>query len=191
MVYGVVVRRKSFATMDCSVAQSLEVLGEWWTLLVIRDAFLGVTKFDEFRIRLGIAPNVLGDRLEKLVSSGVMVRVPYRVRPERFEYRLSEKGRDIFAVLVALRQWGDRWLARAEPSVVLQHVTCGHLTTALLSCSECGRAVTPRNVLARGRLLPARHRSGADDVNPGQPLRKAEDLAAGQFEDPGVGAVRT
>ena len=187
------VRRKSFASMDCSVARSLEQVGEWWTLLVIRDAFLGVTRFDEFRSRLGIAPNVLSDRLETLVSTGVLRRDLYSTRPVRHDYRLTEKGRDLFGVLVALRQWGDRWLTRDEPPVVLEHVTCGHTTTALLSCSECGREVTARNVLARGRLLPARHRraSAADHVDPGQAGGKGDDLARGELEHPGIRPVRT
>ena len=99
--------RKSFADMDCSVAQCLEVVGDWWTMLIVRDAFLGVTRFDDFRQRLGISRNILQQRLTKLVDAGVLKRVPYSEHPPRDDYRLTAKGRDLWPVLTAMRQWGD------------------------------------------------------------------------------------
>lgn len=100
-------RRASFSDMNCSVAQSLEIVGEWWTLLIIRDAFFGVTRFDAFSERLGIARNVLTQRLETLVEHGVFTKEPYQDKPVRYDYRLTEKGRDLWLVLTALRQWGQ------------------------------------------------------------------------------------
>jgi len=89
------VERKSFADMHCSVAQCLEVAGEWWSMLIIRDAFLGVTRFDQFQERLGIARNILNQRLTRLVEEGVLDKVAYSDHPPRFDYRLTAKGRDL------------------------------------------------------------------------------------------------
>jgi DNA-binding HxlR family transcriptional regulator len=94
----------------CSVAQTLEIIGERWTLLIIRDAFLGLTRFDQFQTSLGVARNVLADRLRRLVDAGILERVPYAARPTRHEYVLTEKGRDLFTALNAVRQWGDAHL---------------------------------------------------------------------------------
>ena len=93
--------------MDCSVAQCLEVVGEWWSMLVVRDCFLGVTRFEDFQRRLGISRNILQQRLKTLVDAGVLVRVPYSEHPPRYDYRLTDKGRDLWPVLTAMRQWGD------------------------------------------------------------------------------------
>jgi DNA-binding HxlR family transcriptional regulator len=95
----------------CSVAMTLEIVGERWTWLIVRDAFLGLAKFDEFQQSLGIARNVLADRLKRLTDAGVFERVLYAERPERYEYVLTEKGRDLFTALNALRQWGDEHLS--------------------------------------------------------------------------------
>ena len=108
-------RRSSFADMSCSIAQSLEILGEWWTLLIIRDAFLGLSRFDEFQESLGIARNVLTDRLNRLVEEGILERVRYSERPERYEYRLTKKGRQLDVALAGLRQWGDTYLSKTPP----------------------------------------------------------------------------
>ena len=95
---------------SCSVAQVLEIIGERWTWLIIRDAFLGITKFIDFEQSLGIARNVLTDRLNRLVEEGIFERVLYQERPARYEYRLTPKGSDLFTALNALRQWGDQSL---------------------------------------------------------------------------------
>ena len=155
--------RKSFADMDCSVAQCLEVVGEWWSLLIVRDAFLGVTRFDDFQRRLGISRNVLGQRLDRLVAAGVLDRVPYSQRPPRSEYRLTDRGRDLWPVLTAMRQWGDRHVAPHGPPVEVVHEACGHATTFDLVCSSCGEPVSARDVTAvagRGRPPLERRRSG-------------------------------
>ena len=96
---------------SCSVAQALEIIGERWTWLIIRDAFLGLTRFIEFEQSLGIARNVLSDRLNRLVDEGIFERVLYQERPARHEYRLTQKGSDLFTALNALRQWGDQYLS--------------------------------------------------------------------------------
>ena len=94
----------------CSVARTLEIIGERWTWLIIRDAFLGISRFREFQESLGISTNVLDDRLSRLVDQGILERTPYSDRPARFEYRLTRKGSDLFTALNALRQWGDQYL---------------------------------------------------------------------------------
>jgi DNA-binding HxlR family transcriptional regulator len=137
------VRRKSFEDMTCSVAQCLETVGEWWSLLIVRDAFFGVSRFDDFQQRLGIARNVLAQRLEHLVDRGILERVAYQDRPVRYDYRLTDKGRDLWPVLTTMRQWGDRWVSPAGPPVQMVHKSCGHPAAAVPSCSECGEPMDP------------------------------------------------
>ena len=140
------VERKSFAEMHCSVAQCLEIVGEWWSLLIVRDAFLGVRRFDDFQARLGISRNILNNRLTKLVDNGVLVRVPYQDNPPRSNYRLTEKGRDLWLVLTAMRQWGDRWAAPDGPPLKMRHVACGRIVKAVATCSHCGEPLDRRAV---------------------------------------------
>jgi len=140
--------RKSFSDMHCSVAQTLEVIGEWWTLLILRDAFLGIRRFDEFQERLGISRNVLNQRLGHLVEHGVLTKVPYSERPLRYDYRLTDKGRDLWPVITTMRQWGDKHAAPNGPPLEIVHRTCGEITQAQLSCSACGEAMGPRDVRA-------------------------------------------
>ena len=115
----------------CSVAQVLEIIGERLTLLIIRDAFLGLTRFDEFQESLGIARNVLADRLKRLVEAGIFERVPYAERPPRCDYVLTAKGRDLFTALNALRQWGDQHLS-AKPMRLLRRKVDGRPVVAAL-----------------------------------------------------------
>src|ERR1700722_13897266 len=103
--------RKSFSEMHCSIAQCLEVVGEWWSMLIVRDAFLGVSRFDVFQERLGISRNVLNERLAKLVDAEVLEKEPYSEHPLRYDYRLTDKGRDLWPVLTTMRQWGDKYAA--------------------------------------------------------------------------------
>jgi DNA-binding HxlR family transcriptional regulator len=139
-------RRSSFADMQCSVAQSLEIIGEWWTLLIIRDAFLGVTRFEDFQQRLGIARNILTARLDTLVEAGVMERHVYDEARDRSDYRLTAMGRALWPVLTTLRQWGDKYLVgRGNEPVLLRHESCGHRTTAHLACDHCGERLAPRD----------------------------------------------
>ena len=142
------VERKSFAGMHCSVAQCLEVVGEWWSMLIIRDAFLGVTRFDDFQQRLGIARNILNQRLTRLVEEGVLDKVPYSDHPPRHDYRLTPKGRDLWPVITALRQWGDKYAAPDGPPLKVMHKKCGKISQAIMTCSACGDPLTARDVRA-------------------------------------------
>jgi DNA-binding HxlR family transcriptional regulator len=138
--------RKSFSGMDCSVAQCLEVIGEWWSMLIVRDTFLGITRFDDFQRRLRISRNILNDRLNTLVEAGVLTRVPYSEHPPRHDYRLTDKGRDLWPVLTAMRQWGDRYAAPDGPPLRVTHKACGAVTEAVLVCSSCGVSLQPSDV---------------------------------------------
>jgi DNA-binding HxlR family transcriptional regulator len=142
------VERKSFSDMHCSVAQCLEVVGEWWSMLIVRDAFLGVTRFDQFQERLGISRNVLNQRLAHLVEAGVLTKVLYSDHPPRHDYRLTEKGRDLWPVLTTMRQWGDRYAAPDGPPLQVIHTTCGGTADAVMNCSACGEPIGPRDVRA-------------------------------------------
>jgi DNA-binding HxlR family transcriptional regulator len=142
------VERKSFADMHCSVAQCLEVAGEWWSMLILRDTFLGVTRFDDFQERSGISRNILNVRLNHLVASGVLEKVLYRDHPPRYDYRLTDKGRDLWPVLTAMRQWGDRYAAPDGPPVQVMHKACGHIADAVSVCSECGERLEAGDVRA-------------------------------------------
>ena len=139
--------RTSYKDFACSTAQSLEVVGEWWTLLIVRDAFFGVRRFEDFQRRLGISRSVLTNRLNRLVEEGIIATRQYETRPPRVEYILTEKGADLFPVLVALQQWGDRW-ASPKPPVVLRHLGCRKLTRPHLVCSACGERIGPQDVTA-------------------------------------------
>jgi DNA-binding HxlR family transcriptional regulator len=109
--------RNDYEGQNCSIARALEVVGERWTLLIVRDAFLGLRRFDQFQESLGIARNVLTERLNRLVEAGILDRVRYSERPERFEYRLTPKGRDLAVTLAGLRQWGDKYLSEKPPRI--------------------------------------------------------------------------
>ena len=141
------VRNTSLAEMPCPVARTLDVVGEWWTLLIVRDALLGARRFDEFK-RTGIADNILPTRLKRLVEQGVFERRRAPERPDRFEYVLTEKGRDLAVVVAALRQWGRRWTEGADRSLRLTHRDCGHEVTIAAYCEECERRV-PRDEIDR------------------------------------------
>lgn len=143
--------------MNCSVAQCLEVVGEWWSMLIIRDAFLGITRFDQFQRRLGISRNVLNQRLTRLVEEGILDKVPYSEHPPRHDYRLTAKGRDLWPVLTAMRQWGDQYAAPGGPPLQMTHKGCGEVSDAVMTCSTCGEPLTARDV----RVVP-----GPGDLGP-------------------------
>jgi len=145
-------RGVALSDLHCSVARSLDVVGERWTLLVLRDAFQGKRRFEEFSRSLPVARNVLTDRLRTLVEHGVLERRQYEERPPRYEYRLTPKGIDLYPVIVALIQWGDRYLAGADgPPVDLLHRDCGGAVGAEAVCRDCGNPVHARDVQAEYR----------------------------------------
>jgi DNA-binding HxlR family transcriptional regulator len=137
---------RTYERENCSIARSLELIGERWTLLVLREAFTGARRFDEFAARLDIARNVLTTRLTLLVDEGVLERRRYQERPERFEYRLTEKGLELFPVLLTLMKWGDRWYAPDGPPRVVRHRDCGGAIDEHLTCERCGARVSARDV---------------------------------------------
>lgn len=145
-------QRTQFAAMQCSIARTLDVFGEPWTPLILRDVWVGLTRFEQIRSDLGISPKVLTQRLGWLVENGVLERRQYSERPPRYEYALLQKGIELCDVLLVMRRWGDRWLAGDEgPPVLHRHRDCGQLCEAELHCSECASAlhVTDLEVLPR------------------------------------------
>ena len=131
----------------CSIARALEVIGDRWTMLVVRDAFLGVRRFDEFQRSLGIARNVLTDRLARLVADGILQRRRYQERPERFEYSLTPAGLDLWPVLIGLLTWGDKHRPeKAGPPRLMRHRGCGGAITAAATCAVCGAPLPPSEI---------------------------------------------
>ncbi len=142
-------KRSSVDHLNCSIARTLEIVGEWWTLLIIRDAFLGLRRFDDIQRDLGISRNILSDRLGTLVEHGIFERRRYQEHPERFEYRLTEKGIDLYPVVVTLLRWGDRWESPDGPPLRLVHEACGHDSEAHLVCSHCRGPISARGIRPR------------------------------------------
>ena len=144
--------RKSLDHLHCSVANTAELIGDRWTVLILRDAFLGVRRFDDFQKDLGIARNILTDRLAMLVDADILSTRLYEDRPPRFEYRLTEKGRDLYDLLVAMWRWGDRWQA-PDPSFLrtLVHTDCGSVTHGVMRCESCNGILDTQNT----RVEPA------------------------------------
>lgn len=131
----------------CSVARTLSVIGERWTTLVLREAFLGTRRFEDFQQRTGAARPVLADRLRLLTTHEVLRKQRYAERPDRFEYRLTEKGLELYPVIVALMHWGDRWMDDgAGPPLQLTHLGCDGPLRPTLACGSCGEPVTARDV---------------------------------------------
>src|SRR5437870_1363139 len=140
--------KRDYEGQNCSIARALEVVGDRWTLLIIRDVVLGLRRFDEFLDSLGIASNVLTERLNRLVDEGVLERVPYNERPERFEYRLTNKGRELGVALLALMQWGDRHLSDKPPRIARRRSDKSPVSVRLVA--KDGSAIAPGDL----ELLP-------------------------------------
>jgi DNA-binding HxlR family transcriptional regulator len=143
------VKRTDTSDWPCTVARSVDVLGDHWNLLLIRQACLGTRRFDDFHAALGIGRNILTQRLARLVDEGILTKVPYQENPARFEYRLTDKGRDVYPILAAMAAWGERWLTGPERTpLVLHHTTCDHDMRAVVVCSECEEPIDVRQVRA-------------------------------------------
>jgi DNA-binding HxlR family transcriptional regulator len=148
------VLNRTYDDQECSLARALEVVGERWTLLIVRDALLGLRRFEEFHGSLAVARNVLSARLVRLFEYGVLERVRYQERPDRYEYRLTARGVDLAPAVIALMQWGDRHFAPPEgPPRLIDHAGCGAPIEAGLTCPDCARTVHP--VELNPRLNPA------------------------------------
>jgi len=132
---------RDYADQNCSIARALEIVGERWSLLIVRDAFLGVTRFDQFERRLGVAPNTLTARLRSLTDAGVLERRRYNERPQRYEYVLTPRGKDLFPAIVAIMRWGDVHQSTNGPPAVVRHIGCGGALDAHARCDECGLIV--------------------------------------------------
>ena len=142
---------KDLGYLECSIANSVPILGDRWNLLIIRDAFMGVRRFEDFQADLGIARNILSSRLNDLVAEGLFETVPYQDNPPRNEYRLTPKGKDLMDLLLALWRWGDRWAPPEERDPrELIHVDCGEPTHIVASCAHCGGELTRSNL----RIVP-------------------------------------
>ena len=135
---------RNYQGQNCSIARALELVGDRWTLLIIRDVFLGRRRFDEIVESLGVATNVLTDRLNRLVDEGILVRKPQAERADRFEYALTDKGRELNTVLLALMQWGDRHVSRKPPRIARRREDKAPVTVALVA--DDGTTVRPRDV---------------------------------------------
>jgi DNA-binding HxlR family transcriptional regulator len=148
---------KMYESQACSIARALEVVGERWSLLIIRNAlFAGSTRYSDFQRSLGIATNILKDRLDSFVAAGIMRRRKYSAQPEAYEYLLTEKGRDFAPALIALTEWGDRWSAPDGPPILYSHSVCGSAISHEVACATCGRVAGLTEVVALpGPGMPA------------------------------------
>ena len=154
---------RPFAEQNCSIAASLAIVGERWTLLIMREVLLGRRRFADIRAQLGVAPNILSDRLQTLVSHELLIRERYGKHPEALEYRPTPKGIDLTPVLVTLTAWGDRYAAPGGPPRVYVHTACGHDAAPELRCAHCGEPIDPREL----RVRPG---PGADAAQRSEPL---------------------
>jgi DNA-binding HxlR family transcriptional regulator len=152
----------SYENQVCSLAGALEVIGERWSLLIVRDVFLGMRRFDEIQSDLGIARNVLNARLTRLLDQGVLEKRLYQEHPPRHEYRLTDKGLDLWPTIVSLMQWGNRYAAPAGPPVLLEHRGCGGMVDEHRMCDTCGTRLSVRDA----RALPG------PGATPNHPLRR-------------------
>lgn len=142
--------RRTYDNQVCSLAWALEVVGERWTLLIVRDALHGISRFGDFQRRLGITASVLSARLDFLVGANILHRVPYQTGPVRYEYRLTASGRDLGYVVLALMRWGDRHLTGdAPPPRVAYHRECGDPVELELTCTRCACQLSPEQVTTR------------------------------------------
>lgn len=134
-------QRTTFGSWHSAFAKTIDVIGEWWTPIIIRQMFIGVNRFEAMQETLGIARNILTDRLNRLVASGIVEKVQYSERPVRFEYHLTEMGHDLYPAFAALKHWGDKWLMNGEPSAIPIHTECKSEFFPRVVCSECGEEI--------------------------------------------------
>jgi len=146
----------------CPIARSLSVIGDRWTMLLIRELLFGTKRFDEFQAQTGMSSHLLSTLLTRLEEEGVVKRTPYQDRPVRYDYRLTEKGKDLFPVILSLRGWGNEWCGlktSQKPAVRMVHTGCGGEVGADPTCTTCGERLTPKNVSSSFSKLFARERT--------------------------------
>lgn len=142
-------RTADYSKQNCAIAGAMQIVGDPWTLLIIRDAFMGVRRFEQWQERLGVARNVLASRLKTLVANGVMDARPYSTRPPRKEYVLTKKGRDLYPVLMTMLTWGERYVhPEAELAPAFRHTACGQGFKARIHCESCGEPTGPHDLVA-------------------------------------------
>ncbi len=146
-----VARAVTASPITCSIAATTGVVGDRWTLLILRTIFRGHHRFNDIADDVGLARNVLSDRLGKLLDAEIVERVPYQDRPVRHEYRLTTKGADLSPALIALMRWGDRWYAEDGPPVELYHDRCGYRLELNVRCTACDQPVGPTEIASRHR----------------------------------------
>jgi len=146
--YGVTAMRwNKLENEACSMARTISVIGDRWTLLILRDCFLRVRRFEDFQTRLGITRPILARRLRKLVEDFVLAKVPYSQKPLRYEYRLTQKGLDLYPIVLAIVHWGDVHMSGKKGRPLLhQHLDCGKTFDPVVVCSECGEPLDPKHV---------------------------------------------
>ena len=140
-------QRTSFGEMACSIARTMDVIGEPWSPLIVRNIYIGITRFDQLQHSLGISRKVLAERLRWLTENNVLERREYSGKPPRYEYVLTVKGLELFEVLMVMVRWGDKWLAgEAGPPVLYRHHACGRISHVELHCSECGKPMSATDI---------------------------------------------
>jgi len=146
--YGGKMQRTQFSDMACSIARTLDVIGEPWSPLILRDIWVGLARFEQIQSDLGISRKVLAGRLKWLVEQGVLERVAYHERPVRHEYRLTAKGLELCELLMVMVRWGDRWTAGdAGPPVLYRHHACGQVSHVEPCCSACGKPMHASDIV--------------------------------------------
>jgi DNA-binding HxlR family transcriptional regulator len=132
-----------------SVSRALQIIGDKWSFMVVREAFFGNRRYDKILTELAIAPNILTDRLSRLVASGVFYRRQYQSSPDRYEYLLTDMGRDLYGPFIAMLRWGDRWLSKGKPPLLLKHLACGHDFHAAVVCDRCNEPIVAADMRYR------------------------------------------
>lgn len=146
-------KRSSVSHLDHGLAHALDIIGEWWSPLIVRSIMKGACRFEAIQQELGIARNILSDRLTTLVGAGVLVKEPYQDRPKRFEYKLTPMGMDLYPVLLSLKSWGDRWVLNGEAKPKVMHTLCQNELVPDTVCSCCGKAVVFSDTFIDGEYL--------------------------------------
>ena len=139
-------QRTQFGEMACSIARTADVIGEPWSPLIVRNIYIGMTRFDQLQQSLGISRKVLAERLRSLTGNGVLERREYWSKPPRYEYVLTVKGLELFEVLMVMVRWGDKWLAGEAPPVLYRHHACGQISHVELHCSGCGKPMSATGI---------------------------------------------
>lgn len=141
--------RAALSSQTCTIARAAALVGDEWTIMILREMFLGTRRFDDFLRQTGMSTHLLSQRLKKLESSRIVSRTAYCQRPPRYEYRLTEMGRALWPIVISFKQWGDRWLHDGDPPVALVHKACSAVTEPQMTCSECGEPMDAHDAEAR------------------------------------------